>query len=230
MKRREQEGDWAQQVPSTRWRGPYRDYGWERGQSVLPEFRDPDIDFMPYEEEELEPWQAYYQRRVVYPAEVGRGDWRRGPSQSGPHVGKGPRGYVRSDDRIYEEVCDRMTRHGQLDASDVNVEVKNGEVTLTGTVQDRRAKRLAEDISDSVHGVRDVNNQLRLRGKRGTPDRWVDEVGRSGVYPASEMEQAPEDAKAQGEASWGQGKRGAAGYNDSGGSELHLGRTDEEES
>ncbi len=106
----------------------------------------------------------------------------------------------------------------------VNVDVKNGEVTLTGTVADRASKRLAEDLSDSVHGVRDVHNHLHLEADRNTPDRWSDEVGHSGVYPASAMEQAPENARSQGEASWGQGERGAEGYNDHGGSELHIDR------
>ncbi len=224
MRHRENQGDWAQQVPSTRWHGPYRDYGWESQQSALPEFRDPNIDFMPYEEQELEPWQEYYPRRIVHPNDV------RGRNQAGPHVGKGPRGYVRSDERIYEEVCDRLTLHGQLDASDVNVEVKEGEVTLTGTVQNRSAKRLAEDISDSVSGVRDVHNRLQLRSRQNVPQRWVDEVGGSGVYPASAGDQAPPDAKAQGEASWGQGERGAAGYYDHGESELHLERPDKKKS
>ncbi len=210
MANNQQDDDWARQVPQRRWRGPYDDYGWERGQSALPEFRDPDIDYMPYERGELGPWAQG--RNVVDP---------RDPGHHGPHAGKGPRGYTRSDERIYDEVCMLMTRHGQLDASDVNVEVHNGEVTLTGTVPDRPSKRLAEDISDSVYGVRDVNNQLKLRQQGQTPDRWRDEVGHSGVYPASAMEQAPDDAKEQGEASWGQGERGAEGYNDHGDSEIH---------
>ncbi len=47
----------------------------------------------------------------------------------------------------------------------VNAEVKNGEVTLTGAVADRASKRLAEDLSDSVYGVRDVHNQLHFEGR-----------------------------------------------------------------
>jgi hypothetical protein len=60
------------------------------------------------------------------------------------------------------------------------------------------------------------------QGSRGPQDAGnrVDEVGRTGVYPASSEQIAPEDAQAQGMASWGQGERGAAGYDDSGSSEL----------
>jgi hypothetical protein len=221
MSDRESDDNWAQQVPSRRWHGPYRDYGWERGQSALPEFRDPDIDYMPDERAAIEPWQKYYGRRVVYPGNLPP----RGQRAIGPHAGKGPRGYTRSDERIYEEVCDRLTEHGQLDATDIGVDVKNGEVTLTGSTRDRAAKRLAEDICESVSGVRDIHNEIRLQGNtNSTPDRWRDEVGHSGVYPASSMEQAPNDSQTQGEASWGQGERGAEGYNDHGASEIHPGR------
>ncbi len=218
MANRNDQNDWAKQVPWTRFRGPYRDYGWERGQSALPEFRDPDVHFMPYERENLEPWQQGYPRSIIYPKDLPGGNW----NQAGPHTGKGPRGYTRSDERIYEEVCERMMQHGQLDASDINVEVENGEVTLTGNVSDRQTKRLAGYIADTVSGVRDVHNRLQLHEKRSrsTPARWRDEVGRSGVYPAS-AGNAPEDSQEQGMASWGQGERGAQGYKDHGDSEIH---------
>jgi protease I len=49
----------------------------------------------------------------------------------------------------------------------------------------------------------------------------IDEVGYSGIYPASSPD-APDDAEARGMASWGQGDRGAQGYEDHGDSELHV--------
>ena len=49
-----------------------------------------------------------------------------------------------------------------------------------------------------------------------------DETGLSGVYPASQAEKASPDAPLRGEAEWGQGERGAAGYEDSGDSELNF--------
>jgi hypothetical protein len=84
----------------------------------------------------------------------------------GPHFGRGPRGYQRSDSRIEEDVNERLTRHPMLDASDIEVRITGGEVTLSGMVDSRRAKRLAEDILDTVYGVKDVNNQLRVRQER----------------------------------------------------------------
>jgi hypothetical protein len=81
----------------------------------------------------------------------------------GEFRGVGPRGWRRPDEQILADVCGRMTDHGRLDASDIEVLVLNGEVTLQGTVGSRFARRLAEAIADSATGVRDVTNQLRVR-------------------------------------------------------------------
>lgn len=83
----------------------------------------------------------------------------------GSHAGKGPRGYTRTDDRIHEDVCDALMRDHDVDASDVEVRVEQGEVTLAGTVEDRLAKRRAEELADSCAGVRDVHNELRIAGR-----------------------------------------------------------------
>jgi hypothetical protein len=77
-------------------------------------------------------------------------------------AGKGPKNYRRSDERIREEINERLTAHPEIDATEIDVQVKEGEVTLTGSVPDRRTKRLAEDAADEVFGVRDVQNQMRV--------------------------------------------------------------------
>lgn len=79
------------------------------------------------------------------------------------HRGKGPRGYVRSDARIEEEVNDRLSDDPQVDATDMSVAVADGEVTLSGEVDSRQAKRRAEDCADEVSGVKHVQNNLRVR-------------------------------------------------------------------
>jgi osmotically-inducible protein OsmY len=79
----------------------------------------------------------------------------------GPHAGRGPKGYKRSDDRIREDVCERLADHPLLDASEIEVKLQGGEVTLSGTVESRQAKRLAEDLVEQVSGVKEVHNQLR---------------------------------------------------------------------
>ncbi len=88
-------------------------------------------------------------------------------NEYGPYTGKGPSGYERSDDRISEDVCDILWLNGDIDASDVDVDVKNGVVTFKGTVENRRMKRLAEDLAYSVPGVDDVQNQLRIQQHQG---------------------------------------------------------------
>ncbi len=79
------------------------------------------------------------------------------------HYGKGPKGYVRSDARIREDVCDRLSDDDEIDASDITVTVREAEVILEGTVTDRHIKHRAEEIAESVSGVRDVTNRLRAR-------------------------------------------------------------------
>lgn len=88
------------------------------------------------------------------------------------HVGKGPKGWQRSDERIKEEVCETLARHPEIDASDIEVNVQNCEVTLTGTVTEREAKRIAEDAVERVFGVKDVQNQIKVKPD-GASDREV---------------------------------------------------------
>lgn len=81
----------------------------------------------------------------------------------GSHRGRGPQGYQRSDERIREEVCDRLTDHDLVDATEIEVKVESGDVILSGSVESRQAKRIAEDVSETVTGVRNVSNELRIR-------------------------------------------------------------------
>jgi osmotically-inducible protein OsmY len=78
------------------------------------------------------------------------------------HAGRGPRRYRRSDERIMEDVSERLTTDPDVDATDIEVTVTDGHVTLSGTVDDRRAKRLAEVDAEDVWGVVEVENRLRV--------------------------------------------------------------------
>ena len=80
----------------------------------------------------------------------------------GPYAGRGPRSWRRSDERIAEDLNERLTVHPDIDARNLEVRVHDGEVTLTGTVDSRRVKYAAEDLAEQVLGVRDVHNQLRI--------------------------------------------------------------------
>ena len=76
--------------------------------------------------------------------------------------GRGPKNWRRSDERIREVVNELLTEHDGIDATEVDVNVQEGEVTLSGTVGSRWEKRLAEDIAHSCTGVRDVHNRLTI--------------------------------------------------------------------
>jgi len=76
---------------------------------------------------------------------------------------RSPKGYKRSDERIREDVCDQLGQQGQLDPSDIEVTVANGEVTLSGAVPERYMKWQAEQVVDNVPGVNEIHNQLRVR-------------------------------------------------------------------
>lgn len=105
---------------------------------------------------------GYWERTAQ---EAGSADAARGignPWQSGPNRGKGPRGYQRSGERIREDVCERLTDDGSIDASDIDVKVEQNEVILSGTVHRRSEKRRAEDIAERVSGVRNVQNRIHI--------------------------------------------------------------------
>ena len=78
------------------------------------------------------------------------------------HRGRGPKNYKRADDRIQDEVCQRLTDDPWLDASQIDVKVSAGEVTLAGTVENREAKRRAESLAEDIGGVSHVQNDLRV--------------------------------------------------------------------
>lgn len=73
-----------------------------------------------------------------------------------------PKGYTRSDERIRDDVCERLAHDGRVDLREVEVDVEAGVVTLKGSARDRGEKHRIEDIAGHVMGVKDVQNQLRV--------------------------------------------------------------------
>ena len=85
-----------------------------------------------------------------------------GSYQGQSYRGRGPKNYTRSDERIREDLSEKLSNHHYIDASDVNVEVKNGVVTLSGTVEQRHLKHEIEDMAEHCSGVKDVENRLTV--------------------------------------------------------------------
>jgi hypothetical protein len=83
-------------------------------------------------------------------------------------IRRGPKGYERSDERLKEDICERMYTSTECDTSEVSVDVKSGVVTFEGTVEDRRSKYMLEEMVDNVPGVKDVDNRLRIQRGDGS--------------------------------------------------------------
>ena len=122
-------------------------------------------------------------------------DGDNGPSLfgRGEHRGRGPKNYVRSDERIRDDINDRLSDDDWLDASEIEVAVDKGEVTLTGTVARREDKRRAEDLVEQVSGVKHVQNSLRIQhhGLTGDPSNYgsamAGSTGSTGVGDRSSL-------------------------------------------
>jgi hypothetical protein len=106
------------------------------------------------------------------------------------HAGKGPKGWQRSDERLREDVNEALARHPGIDASDIEVRVQGGEVTLTGTVNDRQTKRQAEEVAERVFGAKDVQNQIRVKSTSETGRQGEREVSRTAEREGPQQEQS----------------------------------------
>jgi osmotically-inducible protein OsmY len=185
----QEQAEWSGSESGGAWSGyvvPYRYYG--------PGYRGVGYYTVLYQgrgEAESDSDSQYAQRATGYAQSPGW-DARAGAiagSQAGRgFAGRGPKGYQRSDERLREEVSDRLMADDQIDASDIEVEVHNGEVTLTGTVDGRLAKRRAEDCAEEVMGVRDVMNQIRVQGRTSESGRT--DPGEIGMASGSGSRQA----------------------------------------
>lgn len=97
---------------------------------------------------------------------------------AGQFRGRGPKGYQRSRERILDDVSERLADHPEIDASEMEVDVQADVVILRGKIYDRGQKRMAEDVAESVSGVRDVRNELDV--EKGMLQELTDAVtGRS---------------------------------------------------
>lgn len=87
---------------------------------------------------------------------------------AGSYSRRGPKNYQRSDERLKEDICDRLLHDVDVDASEVTVEVKAGKVTLDGSVPERYMKHCIEDIADGCYGVKEVDNKVRVSAQSGS--------------------------------------------------------------
>ena len=83
-------------------------------------------------------------------------------SPFGSQRGRGPRNYQPSDERIWETLSERLMEDPHIDASEIELEVREGVVRLSGNVWSRPMKHRTEDLVAECPGVRDVDNRLRV--------------------------------------------------------------------
>lgn len=118
-----------------------------------------------------DPTGAQYARTDTYGGagfrQQGKRYWFDESDQRGAFRGTRPRGYERSDERLRELACERLTE-ADIDASDVEVKVSQGTVTLEGSVPTRWMKHQAEDLIDDLGNVKDIQNRLRVRQGEAT--------------------------------------------------------------
>ena len=105
-------------------------------------------------------WDHFYDAKFDRDASRNHGGALIGHDAS--HRGRGPRGYSRSDSAIYEDVCEALALSADVDASEIEVSVKEGCVYLTGTVHSRDMKKMAEFEIESISGIKDVQNHLSI--------------------------------------------------------------------
>jgi len=75
----------------------------------------------------------------------------------------GPKGYQRSDERLREDISERLMQSPDIDSSDVTVTVSGAKVVLEGTVPERPMKHAIEDLVDACPGVQDIDNRIRVK-------------------------------------------------------------------
>jgi hypothetical protein len=72
----------------------------------------------------------------------------------------GPKGYQRSDERLKEDISERLMEAVHIDSREVTVEVRDAKVVLEGVVPDRRMRHAIEDLVDACPGVQDIDNRV----------------------------------------------------------------------
>ncbi|ABS25919.1 BON domain-containing protein [Anaeromyxobacter sp. Fw109-5] len=74
-------------------------------------------------------------------------------------MARGPKGWRRSDERILDELCERIVRSG-VDASDVEVAVERGVLRLRGIVPHPDDRRLLVELASAVLGVEEIEDEV----------------------------------------------------------------------
>jgi osmotically-inducible protein OsmY len=88
----------------------------------------------------------------------GESQRQEGPRPFADHSDAG----LRSDEHVLRDILEALAEDEAIRSGEIDIVVRDGEVSLSGTVADRATRKHAEICAASVAGVRDVINQLRI--------------------------------------------------------------------
>lgn len=166
--------------------------GNDYGRNDRPDYQQ--REFGNFGREYRDPWQRANEGNASsspWPESEQARSWERREERTGGQFrGKGPKGYTRSDERIKEDISDRLADHDDIDASEIEVTVNKGEVVLSGTVNDRYEKRTAEECAEQVSGVVNVENRIRLQQQPQSSSENGGERSTSSIRPAYTSERS----------------------------------------
>ena len=137
------------QSPGRKWRKPENDGDGDR---FFDSYR-----YTPYTTD-LE----FYRDPNIYETEVAR-TTQEGNVETRSSDKDKPRGLRRTDEEIKEEINTLLNQGGQVDDTDIQVDVKDGVVTLSGNARSPLEMRAAQGMAENVLGVLEVNNQLKIK-------------------------------------------------------------------
>jgi hypothetical protein len=98
------------------------------------------------------------------------------------YAGIGPKGYRRSDRSIKEEASETLFWSPDVDASELELDVQDGCIFLKGFVDSRHAKKLAQELIESLSGVNDVQNQLIIKRNLDLEEDKIIARGENGLF------------------------------------------------
>lgn len=81
----------------------------------------------------------------------------------GSHFEKGPRGYLRDDHALLEDVSETLRLNSSIDPTEISVEVLKGIVYLKGFVSNLEMKKLVHSSVENISGVLEVKNLLTFK-------------------------------------------------------------------
>lgn len=140
---------------------------WRRSRSYGVGYSGSDDNYLPFGNRSSYGPGGRYETQASGAGGVGymgdpRGRDQPRPGLLGKLFNRGPKGYQRSDERLREDISERLMQAGNIDSSEVSVSVSSGAVTLEGTVPDRYMKHSIEDLVDACPGVQDIDNRIRV--------------------------------------------------------------------